>query len=85
MGAVASFHSNHGTSIRLRNNGTIAQRVNEGLRDGVVFTRQPIPIGTMFEVKIVAVTKNNNNGSLVSRYTCRYITGRLRHYYIHVF
>ena len=52
-----TFHSNHGTNIRLLENGTIAHRI-EGNDNGMVFTKQPIPVGTMFELTILDVNKS---------------------------
>ena len=67
---MASFHSNHGVNIRLEDNGTVAHRV-EGDKKGVVFTKQAIPVGTMFEVKIIEETQAVF-GSLVRRLIHRY-------------
>ena len=65
---MASFHSNHCINIRLEDNGTVAHRV-EGDRKGIVFTKQSISVGTMFEVKIIEEVQGQNLlhvGSLVS-------------------
>ena len=61
-----TFHSNHGTNIRLLENGTIAQRV-EGDDNSMVFTKQPIPVGTMFELTILDENKSFSIGGIVSR------------------
>ena len=57
------FHSNHAKNIRLLDNGTVASRIYG--TEGVVFSKVPIPIGTVFELKIVEQSKSGV-GSLVS-------------------
>ena len=48
---IGEFHKNHDANIVLLEEGTVAYR-KEGLRNGVVFTKYPISIGGLFEVKI---------------------------------
>ena len=61
------FHSNHAKNIRLLDNGTVASRIDG--TEGVVFSKVPIPIGTVFELKIVEQSKSVKDvGSLVSLY-----------------
>ena len=50
-GRVGSFHRKHGQNIRLSDDDTVAQRV-ESYNKAVVFSEQPIPIGSMFQVKL---------------------------------
>ena len=46
------FHQQHGTIIRILEDGMVAHRV-DGYGKGVVFSEQPISIGNMFQVKIL--------------------------------
>ena len=46
------FHQQHGTIIRILEDGMVAHRV-DGYDKGVVFSEQPISIGNMFQVKIL--------------------------------
>ena len=62
---MAVFHSNHGVNIRLEDNGTVAHRVKDD-NEGVVFTKQAIPVGTMFEVKIIEEVQSIIGLSFVS-------------------
>ena len=55
-GSLGTFHSRHGRNIRLLEEGTIAHRV-EGTNNGLVFTEQPIAIGDLFQVKLIAKNK----------------------------
>ena len=48
---VGKFHQNIGANIVLLEEGTIAYR-KEGYSHGIVFTKYPIGIGGVFEVKI---------------------------------
>ena len=64
---MMSFHSKHGTNIRLLDNGTVAERNGEG--ESVAFTKHPIPIGTLLEVKIIELEIANSTNHLVSIYT----------------
>lgn len=65
--AASSFHLSHGSRICLLENGTIAHRVR-GLDEGIVFTKGPVPVGALFEVKIIEDSKWN--GSMVSYNIC---------------
>lgn len=51
-GRPGSFHKEHGQNIRLLERGAVAERV-VGFNDAVVFTQQPIPEGSMFQVKLL--------------------------------
>ena len=51
-GRVGAFHHKHGTNIRLLENGTVAHRV-DSYNKAVVFTEQPIALGSMFQVKLL--------------------------------
>ena len=46
------FHSRCGKNISLSDNNTVAERV-EGFDNGIVFTEQPVVLGTVFQVKIL--------------------------------
>ena len=46
------FHKKHGANVMLLEEDTVAQKVG-GSDEGVVFTRQPIPQGSMFQVKLL--------------------------------
>ena len=47
-----AFHRKHGENVRLLEEDTVAYRVGD-YRSGVVFTSQPIPQGSMFQVKLL--------------------------------
>ena len=49
---LGTFHWKHGHNIQLSEEATVAHRV-QGFRDGVVFTEQPIPLGSVFQVKLM--------------------------------
>ena len=51
-GRPGAFHHKHGTNIRLKENDTVAHRV-DSYNKAVVFTEQPIPLGAMFQVRIL--------------------------------
>ena len=46
------FHSRCGKNIRLSDNNTVAERVRSWA-NGIVFTEQPVALGTVFRVKIL--------------------------------
>ena len=48
---IGAFHNNHGKSIVLLEEGTVAYR-EDSFWCGIVFTKYPISIGELFEVKI---------------------------------
>ena len=53
---VGAFHNNCGYNIALLEEGTVAYRKNEDILYGnIVFTKYPINIGELFEVKIEEV------------------------------
>ena len=54
-------------NIRLQDNGSVAHRV-EGNDKGVVFTKQAIPVGAMFEIKIIEEVQTTGGLSFVSNY-----------------
>ena len=58
------FHSRCGEYISLSDNNTVAERV-ESFDDGIVFTEQPVALGTVFQVKILVYGKRWA-GSIVS-------------------
>lgn len=51
-GRPGAFHKKHGQHIRLLEKGTIARRV-DSYDNAVVFTDQPIPQGSVFQVKLL--------------------------------
>ena len=52
MASTQRFYSRCGEYISLSDNNTVAERVG-GLWDGIVFTEQPVALGTVFQVKIL--------------------------------
>ena len=62
---VGAFHNNHGKNIVLLEEGTVAYR-KYGVFEGIVFTKYPINIGELFEVKIEEMD-TLRSGSLVSK------------------
>ena len=83
MTAAQRFHSRCGKNICLSDNNTVARRVGD-LHDSVVFTEQPVPLGTVFQVKLLKHesyrpetrfnTSKKRNGSIVSVLTGIVIT-----------
>ena len=65
---IGEFHKNHGANIVLLEEGTVAYR-KEFYYGGVVFTKYPISIGWLFEVKLEEIVQGWNGG-LVSTNTC---------------
>ena len=65
---IGQFHKNHGDYIDLLEEGTVAYK-KEGYYGGVVFTKYPISIGGLFEVKIEEIDQGWGGG-LVSTNTC---------------
>ena len=53
---IGEFHKNHGANIVLLEEGTVAYR-EKGFDHGVVFTKYPISIGGLFEVKIEEINQ----------------------------
>ena len=51
-GRPGAFHKKHGQHIRLLEEDTVAHRI-DSYNKGVVFTDQPIPQGSMFQVKLL--------------------------------
>lgn len=51
-GRPGAFHHKHGANIRLSEDDTVAHRV-DSYNKAVVFTEQPIPLGAMFQVKVL--------------------------------
>ena len=67
---IDEFHKNHGANIVLLEEGTVAYR-HIGYGDGVVFTKYPISIGGLFEVKIEEIFQTPHSCfGLVSTNTC---------------
>ena len=64
-----AFHHNHSPNIRLLEERTVAHRVDNFCK-AVVFTEGPIPIGTLFQVKLIEEKyeehRDSGPGSLVS-------------------
>ena len=58
------FHRNHGVNIRLNESDRVAVRA-DSCRNGVVFSSQAIPQGTMFEVQLLEID-DELYGSIVS-------------------
>ena len=58
------FHSRFGKNISLSDNNTVAERVR-GWDNGIVFTEQPVALGTVFQVKILEYD-DSQLGSIVS-------------------
>ena len=54
------FHSSCGENIILSDDNTVARRVRSYC-DGIVFTEQPVALGTVFQVKILEY----DDGSLI--------------------
>ena len=65
---TGEFHKNHGANIVLLEEGTVAYK-KEGFGHGVVFTKYPIIIGGLFEVKIEEIDQSLGF-CLVSANTC---------------
>ena len=59
------FHSRCGKNISLSENNTVAERVTR-FSDGIVFTEQPIALGTVFQVKIFEYDDSLFAGPIVS-------------------
>ena len=69
---IGEFHKNHGDNIVLLEKGTVAYRKKDW-DWGVVFTKYPISIGGLFEVKIEEINDElfcYDDGGLVSTNTC---------------
>ena len=63
----AALHHRRGSSIRLSENNTVAERVESWgyPSNGVVMTAEPVSVGTMFQVTVLETVKTWS-GSLVS-------------------
>ena len=61
------FHSRCGENISLSVNNTVARRVIS-CDDGILFTEQPVALGTVFQVKILKYDDTHDKwfGSVVS-------------------
>ena len=68
---IGEFHKNHGANIVLSEEGTVAYRQYH-IGDGVVFTKYPISIGGLFEVKVEGTDQQHHydHFDLVSTNTC---------------
>ena len=55
---IGGFHKNHGANIALFEEGTVAYSVKKDFDDGAVFTKYPISIGGLFEVKIEEIDQD---------------------------
>ena len=68
------FHSRRGKKISFSDNNTVAERVRPFwdfsivTDNGIVFTEQPVALGTVFQVKILEYDESNFGwaGSIVS-------------------
>ena len=60
-----AFHKNHGKNVRLDEEDTVAHKFG-GYRESVVFTSQPIPQGSMFQVKLLDKRRDFFGVSMVS-------------------
>ena len=58
---IGEFHDNHGANIVLLEEGTVAYRKGH-FAYGVVFTKYPISIGGLFEVKIEEIDQRWSGG-----------------------
>ena len=67
MERAGKFHHVHGENIQLSEGDTVAERVSSFM-DGVVYTDQPVPVGTMLQVKLLRV-EVHYKGTLVSGFT----------------
>ena len=63
-GKLGTFHHDHGSNIYLLEERTVAHRV-KGFNNGIVFTKQLIVIGDVFQVKLIE-KERGWSGSLVS-------------------
>ena len=59
------FHSRCGENISLSDNNTVARRVGYYCNNSIVFTEQPVALGTVFQVKILEYG-GGWHGSIVS-------------------
>ena len=50
---IQHFHSRCGGNINLLDNNTVAERAQYICDNGIVFTEQPVELGTVFQVKIL--------------------------------
>jgi len=72
-GRPGAFHKKHGQHVRLLEEDTVAHRI-DSYNKAVVFTDQPIPQGSMFQVKLLdkgggwagSIVSNTNMCSLCS-------------------
>ena len=46
------LHPQCGKDIRLSNNNTVAERSGSWWDDGIVFTEQPVALGTVFQITV---------------------------------
>ena len=60
-----SFHSRCGKKISFSDNNTVARRVDSWI-NGIVFTKQTVALGTVFQVKILEYGDGLLGGSIVS-------------------
>ena len=59
------FHFRCGKNIKLSDNNTVAERSGD-CNNGIVFTEQPVALGTVFQVKILEYDDSQYVGSIVS-------------------
>ena len=65
MTTAQRFHSRCGENISLSDNNTVVRRIG-GWKNGIVFTEQPVELGTVFQVKILEHDSTKWSGSIVS-------------------
>ncbi|XP_076459905.1 E3 ubiquitin-protein ligase TRIM33-like isoform X2 [Babylonia areolata] len=66
---VLRFHDNHGSGIRLSNNRQTAEKTNSSYGDGVVMSRDPMIVSSLYEVRVDAINSAWKN-SCVGVVTC---------------
>ena len=66
---IGEFHKNHGAYIVLLEEGRVAY-IKKSDACGVVFTKYPIGIGGLFEVKVEEIDQQYYHYGLVSTNTC---------------
>ena len=53
-GELGKFHRVCGKNIQLSESDTVAERVSS-YNDGIVYTEQPVPVGTVFQIKLLEI------------------------------
>ena len=69
VGPAGKFHRNCGKNIRFSEEHTVAERVH-GWDNGIVYTEQPLPVGTTFQIKLLQdIEPRKYFGSLILGFT----------------